>query len=146
MVILLGMCCTARTLPLAGAPLPPCLQAALQNKRMEFRATVAEGIKGIFQRQEEGGDAATAAAAPGGAAGGQANGPAGEEAIWVHGGFLEAYASVRPVVLRLLDTVLAGEPRSAGAWRGQQRRVAGCSSAVLCGARCAVPALLPARG
>lgn len=83
--------------------------AALQNKRMEFRSSVAEGIKGIFQRQDDGGEAAAAAAAPGATASGRAGGLEGEEAVWVHEGFLEAYASVRPVVLRLLDTVLAGE-------------------------------------
>ncbi len=75
---------------------------------MELRASVAEGLKGIFQRQQEEGEAAEAAAAPGAAAGGQAGGREGEEAVWVHEGFSEAYASVRPVVLRLLDTVLAG--------------------------------------
>ncbi|KAL4420729.1 hypothetical protein ABPG75_010385 [Micractinium tetrahymenae] len=81
--------------------------AALQSKRMEFRASLADGLKGLLQRQEEG--AAATAAAQSAAPGGEAGGPGGEEPMWVHEGFLEAYASVRPVVLRLLDTVLAGE-------------------------------------
>lgn len=106
----------------AGCRLPALqLQAALQNKRMEFRSSVAEGIKGIFQRQDDGGEAAAAAAAPGATASGRAGGLEGEEAVWVHEGFLEAYASVRPVVLRLLDTVLAGEAWGAVRSRGHGR-------------------------
>ena len=46
---------------------------------------------------------------------------AGEEAeVWVHNGFLEAYASVRSVVLRLLETVFSG------AWCCMPAAGAGC--------------------
>lgn len=62
--------------------LPSALQAALQSKRLELRASVLDSMRSVLLQQPR----------------------AGEEAeIWVHNGFLEAYASVRSEVLRLLQ-------------------------------------------
>jgi hypothetical protein len=41
----------------------------------------------------------------------------GEPVVWVHHGFLDAYASVRAEVLRLLEAALAGEHAFVG-WVG----------------------------
>lgn len=73
------------------------MQAALQSKRQELRSSVADGLRGLLQQQQEEEEEGQ----PGGSA-------SSEEDIWVHHGFLEAYASVRSEVLRLLETVLAG--------------------------------------
>ena len=85
----------------------PALQAALQSKRLELRAAVANGLRAVFQQQQQRQQGRQAAAAAGGTAGEEGE-QADEEAVWVHNGFLDAYASVRSEVMRLLETVLAG--------------------------------------
>ncbi|KAI7836015.1 hypothetical protein COHA_010099 [Chlorella ohadii] len=90
---------------------PPNLEAAvaaLQSKRLELRAAVANGLRAVFQQQQQRQQGRQAAAAAGGTAGEEGE-QADEEAVWVHNGFLDAYASVRSEVMRLLETVLAGE-------------------------------------
>ena len=94
-------------------PYLPFLQAALQSKRMELRASVADGLRAVFQQQQQQQQQqqeqqrGRQAAGSGGAAGAE-DGQPEEEAVWVHNGFLDAYASVRSEVLRLLQTALAG--------------------------------------
>ncbi|EFN50817.1 hypothetical protein CHLNCDRAFT_141758 [Chlorella variabilis] len=80
----------------------PTLEAAvstLQSKRQDFRSSVLQGLRTVLQQQQQ--EQGTAAAEQGG---GEDQAP-----LWVHHGFLDAYASVRSEVLRLLETVLAGE-------------------------------------
>ena len=87
--------------------LPSALQAALQSKQLELRASVLDSVRSVLLQQPR----------------------AGEEAeIWVHNGFLEAYASVRSEVLRLLETFFAGARPcmpAAGAGRWLLRAAAG---------------------
>lgn len=85
----------------------PALQAALQSKRLELRAAVADGLRAVFQQQQQRQQGRQAAAAAGGRTGDEGDQP-DEEAVWVHNGFLDAYASVRSEVMRLLETALAG--------------------------------------
>lgn len=88
-------------------PLVPCWrQAALQGKRQELRASVAEGLRGVLARAQE------------------ASARGEEQAVWVHQGFLQAYQSVRTEVLRLLETALAG----ALGRRQLRQPLAGCSA------------------
>ncbi len=97
---LLPTCCTY---PMCH----PALQAALQSKRLELRAAVADGLRAVFQQQQQRQQGRQAAAAAGGRTGDEGDQP-DEEAVWVHNGFLDAYASVRSEVMRLLETALAG--------------------------------------
>lgn len=105
------MCCWLST-PTYSFLYAHLLQAALQSKRLELRAAVADGLRSVFQQQQQRQQARQqqAGAAGGGAAGDGEEQP-GEEAVWVHNGFLDAYASVRSEVMRLLETALAGGGR-----------------------------------
>ena len=90
----LGGCCLH-----ICVPFPAWLQSTLQSKRQDFRSSVLQGLRTVLQQQQQ--EQGTAAAEQGG---GEDQAP-----LWVHHGFLDAYASVRSEVLRLLETVLAGE-------------------------------------
>lgn len=107
----LGRCCWLST-PTGSLLYAHLLQAALQSKRLELRAAVADGLRSVFQQQQQQQQARQQQAGPaaGGAAGDGDEQP-GEEAVWVHNGFLDAYASVRSEVMRLLETALAGGGR-----------------------------------
>ena len=96
------------------AVLCPGPQAALQSKRQELRASVAEGLRAVWQQQQDKQRRRQEGKAGGAEGGGK--GDAGEEEgeVWCHHGFLEAYSSVRSEVLRLLETALAGGLLSAG--------------------------------
>ena len=63
----------------------------MQSRCQEVRSSVAQGLCSVFQEQQ---------------AQGNSN---GDPVVWVHQGFLDAYASMRSELLRLLETVLAGE-------------------------------------
>ena len=80
--------------------LPSALQAGLQSKRLELRASVLDSLRSTLLQQPRAGE---------------------ETEVLVHTGFLEAYASVRSEVLRLLETVFSGAKcctpaAGAGCW------------------------------
>ena len=109
--------CLTRLLP--PSHLFITLQAALQSKRQELRSSVADGLKGLFaqqaaqQQQKQEQQQQQQKRPTAGGSGGDGDGS--DEQIWVHEGFLEAYASVRGVSLRLLDALLAGDGPQEGA-------------------------------
>ncbi|KAL4857581.1 Phospholipase A(1) DAD1 [Chlorella vulgaris] len=77
--------------------------AAMKTRRQEFRSSLVKGLQGIFERKKEQQQQMSAQGKD-------------EPVVWVHHGFLDAYAAVRSEVLRLLETVLGSEEEGEEPW------------------------------